>query len=54
LRPVLEGVIPYAALIRTELRLVDIAILNDALDVKAENQQRIMEAMEQERNASRK
>jgi hypothetical protein len=48
LRPVLEGMIAYEALLDTKLALVDIAILNDALDVKAENERRLYEAMERD------
>jgi hypothetical protein len=48
LRPVLDGIIPYESLLDTKLALVDIAILNDALDVKAENERRLYEAMERD------
>jgi hypothetical protein len=47
---VLDGIIPYEALLDTKLALVDIAILNDALDVKAENERRLYEAMERDGN----
>jgi len=54
LRPVLDGVIPYQSLLGTDLGLVDIAIINDALDVKAENERRLYEAMERDTNGNRK
>lgn len=41
LRPVLEGVLPFAELKGTTIDLVDIALLNEALDVRAENTKRI-------------
>ena len=39
MRPVLEGMCLYESLISGTLSLNDIARLNDALDVKAENQE---------------
>jgi hypothetical protein len=44
LRPVIAGVIRYETLFGTELRLYDIAVINDALDVNAENERRTYEA----------
>jgi hypothetical protein len=49
LRPVLAGVIRYEALLATDLTLLDVAILNDALDVQGENDRRIWEHAERER-----
>ena len=43
LRPVLAGVIGYEALLGTEVSLLDLAILNDALDVQNENDRRLYE-----------
>lgn len=40
-RPVLEGMILYTDLKRTELDLCDIAIMNEALEVKQENSIRV-------------
>jgi hypothetical protein len=44
MRPVLSGHIDMVELHRTNLSLLDFAILNDALDVQAENERRVMEA----------
>lgn len=44
LRPVLEGCCKYESLIDGTLSLVDIAQLNDALNVRAENDRRLAEA----------
>jgi len=44
LRPVVEGCIQFESLKRTEIDLADIALLNDALDARAENRARIQEA----------
>lgn len=44
LRPVIEGAIKYESLLDGTLDLEDIARLNDALDVKVENEQRYQEA----------
>lgn len=49
LRPVLEGLCQYESLINCTLSLYDIAVMNDALDVKAENEYRITKALEAER-----
>lgn len=43
MRPVLEGLIQYESLYRTELALYDIAKMNDALNIKAENARRVNE-----------
>ncbi|HVI10232.1 MAG TPA: hypothetical protein VND65_18220 [Candidatus Binatia bacterium] len=44
LRPVLEGLCHYESLIDGSLDLFDIAVMNDALDVKYENEARIIKA----------
>ncbi|MBX9874645.1 MAG: hypothetical protein K2X84_07290 [Beijerinckiaceae bacterium] len=44
LRPVLEGLCRYESLIDGTLTLVDIARMNDALDVRDENAHRAKEA----------
>jgi hypothetical protein len=49
LRPVLAGVIRYESLLATELTLLDVAIINDALDVQGENDRRLWEHEERER-----
>lgn len=49
LRPVLEGCCRYESLLDGTLSLEDVAGLNDALDVRAENEARYIKAMEQER-----
>lgn len=41
MRPVLEGCCLYESLINCTLDLADIARLNDALDVKFENEERL-------------
>ena len=43
MRPVVAGMCSYESLVNGRLKLVDIARMNDALDVKFENQQRISE-----------
>lgn len=44
LRPVFAGCIKYESLIDGTLDLADVALLNDALDVQAENQERMDDA----------
>ncbi|WP_436286584.1 DUF6889 family protein [Robbsia andropogonis] len=46
LQPVLEGLIRYESLLDGSVNLEDIALLNDALTVKRENQRRIQAEME--------
>ena len=46
LRPCLEGMCRYESLINGTLSLFDVARMNDALDVKAENERRYMAAQE--------
>jgi hypothetical protein len=45
MRPVLEGLCRYESLIDGSLDLEDIARMNDALDVRAENEARYRKAM---------
>jgi len=45
MRPVLAGLCSYTDLVH-KLNLVDVARMNDALDVRAENQYRTQKAME--------
>lgn len=45
-RPVVAGMCKYESLIDGTLDLFDIAEMNDALDVQAENQARIQKASE--------
>ncbi len=47
LRPVLEGMCKYESLLDGTLDLRDLARMNDALDVREENQQRYQEANEE-------
>lgn len=49
MRPVLAGVLPYEALIDSRFTLYDFRVLNDALDVKQENERRLYEAAERDR-----
>lgn len=49
LRPVLEGCCRYESLLDGTLDLEDVARLNDALDVRAENEARYIKVMERER-----
>ncbi len=44
MRPVLAGLCKYESLKEGLLDLVDIALMNDALDVQAENETRVAEA----------
>lgn len=46
LRPVIEGMCKYESLIDGTLDLVDLARMNDCLDVKAENEHRYRKANE--------
>lgn len=41
MRPVLEGCCSYTSLINGDLTLMDVARMNDALDVRTENERRI-------------
>ena len=49
MRPVLEGLCKYESLKDGTLDLADIAFMNEALDVKFENQNRIQEHAERNR-----
>lgn len=40
MRPVIEGLCKYESLLDCTLNLVDIALMNEALDVKNENERR--------------
>ena len=52
MRPVLEGLCQYESLINGTLDLFDIARMNEALDVKFENERRMHEALAKERERS--
>ena len=41
MRPVLAGLLSYESLLDTRISLYDIAVLNDAMDVKMENEARL-------------
>ena len=45
MRPVLEGLCKYESLLNGTLDLVDIARMNEALDVKFENERRMTAAL---------
>lgn len=45
LRPVINGLIKYESLLDGTLSIDDIALLNDALDVKIQNEELYNEAM---------
>jgi hypothetical protein len=45
MRPVLEGLCAYESLLNGTLDLFDIARMNEALDVKFENDRRLNEAL---------
>lgn len=49
MQPVLEGMCKYESLLDGTLDLADIDIMNDAIDVRAENRARLEEAMEDSR-----
>jgi len=49
LRPVVERMCQYESLLNGTLDLCDIALLNEALDVRAENEARIQEAVDARR-----
>jgi len=46
MQPVLEGMCKYESLLDGTLGLEDVARMNDALDVRAENQRRFRKATE--------
>lgn len=49
LRPVIAGMCRYESLVDGTLTMVDISIMNDALDVRADNEHLATEAAERER-----
>lgn len=49
LRPVIAGMCRYESLVDGTLTMVDISIMNDALDVRADNEYLADEAAERER-----
>lgn len=49
MRPVLEGLCKYESLIDGTLGMFDVARMNEALDIKYENEARVHEAMEDSR-----
>lgn len=46
LRPVMNGLIKYESLLDGTLTINDVALLNDAIDVKIENELRYKDATE--------
>jgi hypothetical protein len=46
LLPVMEGLLKYESLIDGTVDLCDVALLNDALSVKRENEARVQDHME--------
>jgi uncharacterized protein DUF6889 len=50
MRPVLEGLCNYESLINGALDLADVSRMNEALDVRNENQARAQDAVEAERS----
>lgn len=49
MRPVIKGMCRYESLKNGTLDLADIALMNDALDVQADNQRLLEEKMNNER-----
>jgi hypothetical protein len=49
MRPVLEGLCKYESLVDGTLDMFDVARMNEALDVRGENEARINEALEDSR-----
>lgn len=47
LRPAIKGMCHYESLKNGTLDLADVALMNDALDVAAENERRYLEALKQ-------
>lgn len=47
MRPVLEGLCKYESLVDGTLNLADVARMNEAIDVRDENQARYNDAVEQ-------
>lgn len=50
LRPVIKGMCKYESLLDCTLKLNDIALMNDALDVVADNEFLIEQSREQQNN----
>lgn len=50
MRPVLRGLCKYESLLDGTLNLCDVALMNEALDVEAENAARAQEAMRSQGN----
>ena len=50
MRPVLEGLCKFESLVDGTLDLEDIVLMNEALDIRAENQYRMEKAMSDGRN----
>lgn len=49
MRPVLRGMCSYESLMSGKLGLVDVARMNDAINVQDENERRLYEALAKER-----
>lgn len=49
MRPCVEGMCMYESLISGALSIVDVAIMNEALDVRDENKARVTAALTKER-----
>lgn len=49
MRPVLDGLCKYESLLDGSLDLFDIARMNDALDVRQENERRMLAALAQDK-----
>jgi len=50
MRPVLEGLCHYESLVNGALDLADVARMNEAIDVRQENEARAQDALDAERN----
>lgn len=53
MRPVLEGLCNYESLLNGVLDLADVARMNEAIDVRAEMEARVQDAVEAERERNR-
>lgn len=51
MRPVLENCCRYESLLDGTVRLIDIARMNDALDVRAENRWRVEDALRRQQGS---
>lgn len=54
LRPVLRGLCKYESIITPGLSLQDIALMNEAIDIEAENQYRIHRAVAAQQTSQRR